>query len=337
MATPTSYLTRLLYAVCSFFLAIFCRKHPAPVLPTANKPETHFRSPSTDSLVAWQQDKQNFLRRPSLVKATIRERPPPTRPSCDKSNTEVQDVPPPLLHPVPAICVQDWSAVEINMAELLRPSLPAPALERPTVLNTDPATIGRDAIMDQMKPTSVAVEEPLGKPEPTPLSAGTSSFTANALSAVSGSFFDFPALSGTVSTALPFQDPAPQDRERRTSFLGPTQRPRDSILPYPDLFDFDMYGRRVSQENSRELLPISFETEDYPIVLYDINRPCTALPSSPKRSPLKCAINIESENVVKKGEDRAWADCDELARHEWTEDEFLGMFTSGYENKGDAM
>nr|GAT58203.1 predicted protein [Mycena chlorophos] len=298
-----------------------------------------YTSPLTQAAVAatWQQDKAVFMRRPSLVRAPTRDPPTPVL----RSKTEpVQE--PPRLYPIPpTICVQDWSSVEINMdsSDLPRsPELPRAGSASPTPQNqtqADSPSPAQDS--DGEKEMEVAlVDSPMPTFDPFP----SGPYITSALSAVSGDLFDFPepAYEPTSSTPLPAQ---PRYRPR-LSLLAPVAR--DSLQPYTDLFDFDMYGRRGSQESLSEpiqLPTVAFADDENgfmeigttPIALYSLcgqDTICGAAPSSPKRTPFKSTLNLgmdtTPDGIVWK--DESMISYDELSRSEWTEEELFKIFAS---------
>ncbi|KAJ7368574.1 hypothetical protein DFH08DRAFT_29047 [Mycena albidolilacea] len=102
-----SIFARLTRISRSFFFSICFsrrRKHPSsPELPT-------FSHPETDSLRSWQSDKQQFLRRPSLLKASTHE--------AQKKRHRASFPPPPEIY------VEDWSSRGLNMSNFFETSPP---------------------------------------------------------------------------------------------------------------------------------------------------------------------------------------------------------------------
>ncbi|KAJ7721190.1 hypothetical protein DFH07DRAFT_946940 [Mycena maculata] len=294
MSSPNSgYFARLTQVCWSFFLSIFSsrhRKQPAlPELPTSSPVATH---PATldsfapgrfrvqhdapyDGLASWQEDKQQFLRRPSLLKASmVRDRTQEPRKKRHRT----------MAPPPPQIYVQDWSSLGLNMSDFFDPPSAARlGAAQSATAPSDPS----DATGAELAPSLPPVEHPndvglkstelsasqsieilladdltslpdttpsnteadstvIPKEEPQEASAvvesATLSFTAgryepNALSAVSGPLWDPPSFLNSYSTPLPDTTPAgPKSAPKSTS-----NNRRDSMLPYCDLFDFQEY------------------------------------------------------------------------------------------------
>ncbi|KAK7054194.1 hypothetical protein R3P38DRAFT_2356790, partial [Favolaschia claudopus] len=105
----SSTILRVIHALWAFFLAIFSsRRQKNPSSPAPDPPTTlathHYE---TDSLRSWQNDKQQFLRRPSLLKASAHQT---LRPKEKKKRHRPFSGPPP-----PTIYVEDWSSLGLNM------------------------------------------------------------------------------------------------------------------------------------------------------------------------------------------------------------------------------
>ncbi|KAJ7129424.1 hypothetical protein C8R44DRAFT_978817 [Mycena epipterygia] len=343
MSSSTSgYFAHLVQVCWSFVLSLFCsrhRKHPAalPELPTSSPvPPTgsQFNPPSFqfdperirrrdepyafDGLESWQKDKQQFLRRPSLVKAnstSIRE------PRKKRDRTVV---PPP-----PEIYVQDWSSLGLNMADLFdspSPAVPRSGMAEESSVPTPPYAPGAELEMipEDSSFSSSDSEDPANNDPSSPelsasqsndvktaleidlaasltdtntetdsstdlneesqgagiqvpkesatLSFSTGGYASNALSAVSELLWDPPTASISHSTPLP--TPIPSKRRPQST------NARDSVVPYPDLFDFAMYTRRISRDSfgeAFELPSVAFSVDEpsdkksgRPISIYDV-------------------------------------------------------------------
>ncbi|KAJ6490345.1 hypothetical protein C8R47DRAFT_467212 [Mycena vitilis] len=426
MSRPAApYLTRLIHLFWSFILSIFSsrRKHPSsPALPTfvANHENEYDVS---GGLASWQQDKQQFLRRPSLVRAASTR----ARETRVKKQQQCTMSPPP-----PEIYIEDWSSIRVNMADLFETPSSRAGGAAGSVASTNrlgrlasvpenpPETIVED---NSASPTSTAEAQPNASSEPSETSFSTASiassedlaistpgspdsqssedvktalvdalttptdtshsdietessidleqdaqevalvpesatlsfsdglYASNALSAVSGLLWDPPSFSISQSTALP--DVAPFLPKRSTLALG-----RDS-LPYPDLFDFSMYARRISRDSFcagielPSMMDMSVEEPSEkarPVSIYDVvnerdryrgaaySACISAASVTPKRRPFSSTINLDSgRNSVRAIGEKPDGDesldigaqfmevCDTLSRCEWTEAEFLEM------------
>ncbi|KAJ6450987.1 hypothetical protein DFH09DRAFT_76006 [Mycena vulgaris] len=365
------YLAHLFQVCWSFFLSIFSTRHRKRLsslseLPTSSPPKTSYseRDAVYDGLESWQRDKQQFLRRPSLVKADAAHGARTRQTRKKKSRT--------IASPPPEIYVQDWSSLGLNMSDLfdspstigslsgvVESSVLSPChatgAELPTIsedsFSEAPVTNGgvssrgllaaqsRDVKMvlaadlpdradaqdlstealssihpDQEAHESGAQETGVDAESAT-LSFSTGRYAFNALSAVSGLLWDPPSFPISHSTPLPNATPTPSiPRPQPTSHLGA----RDSMLPYPDLFDFNMYARRVSRDSFCDTveLPCSVSASSdkksardscRPISIYDIvherdryrsaafstclSSVCT---SSPRRVPFTSNLNLGS-------------------------------------------
>ncbi|KAJ7780998.1 hypothetical protein B0H16DRAFT_1710251 [Mycena metata] len=405
----SGYFTRLTQACWSFFLSIFPsrrRRHLSLELPISSpspalSPSHEVECDASGGLGSWQLDKQQFLRRPSLVRASMfRE----TRArEAQKQRNRKSSMPPP-----PEIYVEDWSSLGLNMTDLFEtpssaasrsgadsstdpgPELSAvqeeeekevevhsadnssSSLESTVLQSSDiqtaptvvPAELQDVPDLDSAAKSSANLDDEVSTDAPAVLESAILSFSvghypSNAMSAVSGLLWDPPAFSISHSTPLPDVATSPRrHRPQSTTFL--TVR-RDSLVPYPDLFDFSMYDRRVSQDSfgqAIELSPMALpEPSDKkrPVSIYDVvlerNRYRGAaysacIPSSvrrsssPRRQPLASTLNLGSGavgfNAISKKAEKDDGDvaaqfllaCDELSRCEWTEEEFMTMFAS---------
>ncbi|KAJ6539598.1 hypothetical protein B0H19DRAFT_1269901 [Mycena capillaripes] len=205
-------------------------------------------------------------------------------------------------------------------------------------------------------------QEVAGVAESATLSFSAGLYASNALSAVSGLLWDPPTFSISHSTPLP--DVAPFLSNLQTTLtLG-----RDSLQPYPDLFDFSMYTRRISRESFCEVIELpSFSVDEpsektRPVSIYDVVHErdryrsaayssCISSPvrtsSSPRRPPFSSTLNLDSgrdasafSHVIAEKSDADGTPtgndmggqfmmmCDKLSRCEWTEEEFLKLFAS---------
>ncbi|KAJ7682560.1 hypothetical protein DFH06DRAFT_1119782 [Mycena polygramma] len=424
MSPPAApYLTRLIHLFWSFFLSIFSsrRKHPSsPELPTfvANHEN---ECDVSGGLASWQQDKQQFLRRPSLVRATSTR----ARETREKKQQCTMSPPPPEIY------IEDWSSLGLNMADLFEtpssraggavgsvastnclgrlasvpensteplaednsPSPTSPPMAQANASSEPPSTASiassedlaistpeppgsqssedvKTVLVDALtSPTDTPhsdiktelsidleqdAEEVALVPEPATLSFSDGLYASNALSAVSGLLWDPPSFSISQSTPLP--DVAPFLPKRGTLTLG-----RDS-LPYPDLFDFSMYARRISRDSFcagielPSMMDMSIEEPSEkarPVSIYDVvnerdryrgaaySACVSAVSVTPKRRPFSSAINLDSRrNSVRALGEKSNGDesldigaqfmevCDTLSRCEWTEEEFLEMLAS---------
>ncbi|KAJ7044589.1 hypothetical protein C8F04DRAFT_1350794 [Mycena alexandri] len=402
----SGYFTRLTQACWSFFLSIFSsrrRRHLSLELPTSSPFAASYEveCDASGGLGSWQLDKQQFLRRPSLVRAsTFRE--------ARKQRNRRSSIP----LPPPKIYVEDWSSLGLNMTDLFEtPSsaashsgavkpgdsstgptcVPGPEISavreeeeeasvhsadnsssslESTVLQSsdiqaEPAVVPADlqdaSDSNSEAESSVELNEEVPGDAPAVLESATLSFSAghyplNMMSAVSGLLWDPPSFSISYSTPLPdVATPPSKHRPQSTTLLTVK---RDSLVPYPDLFDFSMYDRRVSQDSFYqviELPPMAFpEPSDKkrPVSIYDVvlerdryrgaaYSACISSSvrrsSSPRRQPLASTLNLALDsNVIRKKAETEDGDvgaqfllaCDELSRCEWTEEEFMTMFAS---------
>ncbi|KAJ6628933.1 hypothetical protein B0H10DRAFT_2209359 [Mycena sp. CBHHK59/15] len=186
---------------------------------------------------------------------------------------------------------------------------PGPTTDKATnsaeVLTKEPQEAGV-----QSPPLSVASES-----ESAVMSLSTDRYPSNALSAVSVLLWDPPSHASLHSTPLPDSPPVlPKPRPHSFSHRGS----RDSLVPYPDIFDFSMYTRRLSHDSFCEgfELPLicgvrkplaaqNAATSYKPVTIYDVvldrdryRNPAytTCIPSarassSPKRTPFTSTLN----------------------------------------------
>ncbi|KAJ7178905.1 hypothetical protein C8R46DRAFT_1211537 [Mycena filopes] len=251
----------------------------------------------------------------------------------------------------------DSTVLQSSDLEIVLAVAPAELQEAPHPNDEAEASVS----LDKDPPVEIVVPESAVLP----FSAGH--YASNAMSAVSGLLWDPPAVPISHSTPLPAVAPPPspssehRPQSTTTTFLTVT---RDSLVPYPDLFDFSMYDRRVSQDSSfrqsSELsLTSSPEAADkkWPVSIYDvvlerdryrgaaysacISSSVTRTSSSPRRKPLTSTLNlgrdtVDFETVVSKKSEIEVGEvgaqfllaCDELSRCEWTEEEFMTLFAS---------
>ncbi|KAJ7180342.1 hypothetical protein C8R43DRAFT_398253 [Mycena crocata] len=406
MSAFTSF-ARLLQVCWSFFLALFPsrrRKHPSsPELPTSSA--NHDRECDTsDVLGSWQNDKQQFLRRPSLARASV---------LLEKRTREIRKKKHrALAPPPPEIYIQDWSSMRVNMTDLFES--PSSVASRSVAVGSGPLTsVELATISEHPSPPSskhsedecmtssgllsshsndvsvVVATDALDIPETphfnpetessiqleeahengvtveiAPLSFSTGGYASNASSAVSEPFWDPPA--SPISHSIPLPDAASALFMLRRQSVSTVQASRrDSLVPYPDLFDFNMYTQRVSRDSLGEAfeLPLlgfgvnkcsdktSITGARRPISIYDVTQErdryrnaaySSCLSSgSPIRPPFTSTLNLESSRKLAtedsfSGEEETTNSvgaqfiqaCDRLSRCEWTDEEFMRMFTS---------
>ncbi|KAJ7683957.1 hypothetical protein B0H17DRAFT_21060 [Mycena rosella] len=369
MSSSSGYFTHLIQVCWSFLLSIFSSRHRkrsslSPELPTSLAAKREERDAVYDGLDAvydglgsWQRDKQQFLRRPSLIKAGTAQGTRTRETRKKKSRT--------MAPPPPEIYVQDWSSLRLNMADMfdspysamsrsgaVESSVLAPShaagVELPTISegsslpsSEDPATIATGSLPSQSNDIKMvlAVDLPdlteahseaearsninpnqetqeAGAQETSGVAAESATFStnryaSNVLSAVPASF-------GTHFVLDPSLMPLPTIPAPSTPRLQSTPGGRDSILPYPDLFDFSMYARRTSQDSfcdTVELPSMDLSVSESsgkktaegcrPISIYDVVRErdryrsaayssclqsvCT---SSPRRPPFASTLNL---------------------------------------------
>ncbi|KAF7352576.1 hypothetical protein MVEN_01222900 [Mycena venus] len=301
-----SIFARLVQVCWAFFRSIFYsrrRKHlSSPELPTVatNAFETNYE---TDSLRSWQKDKQQFLRRPSLQRASTRE--------TQKKRHRA------LAPPPPEIYVEDWSSLGLNMTDFFEtpssvagrpaagesgvsvvstnhssavatvpesdsehltddtssssgfpPLQPNPSSEhhaddasssptpQPNMISEHPTTVLPDAktkTESSLDPTA-GVQEATVVAQSLTLSFSAGRYASSALSAVSGLLWDPPSFDISHSTPLPLSDVTPflsKPPPQSTLALG-----LDSMAPYPDVFDFSIYMRRISRDSFCEAIEL---------------------------------------------------------------------------------
>ncbi|KAF7355541.1 hypothetical protein MSAN_01471200 [Mycena sanguinolenta] len=377
-----SILTRLTQICRSlFFLCSSRRRKPSssPELPTV-APTPHYE---TDSLRSWQIDKQQFLRRPSLRRASTHEMQKPRH---------REPVPP----RGPEIYVEDWSSLGLNMSNFFETSSSrsvaavSPGLSTnnsstlATIPEADPGYLAPDNISpsrgsptpppkmpsehladDNSPPNpgssmsqSITPSQPpadsssslgssasqssrvqkglpirssnashsktrtkiesvtsrnAGAQKAALVSPFSSPYASNALSAVSGLLWDPASFTTSHSTPLPGAAPGflAKPPLQSTVALG-----LDSTAPYPDLFDFSMYMRRISRDSFCETIELSsrdFGSVDQgcdkdksrPVSIYDVHAVnerdryrsaaySACISTSPDRSPTQTSAPRQS-------------------------------------------
>lgn len=216
----------------------------------------------------WIQDKEKFLRRPTLTRSNTRYQ--------DREKRYGMNVDIALAQP--EICIEDWSSPEIPLSDLQDPTsstvsspgstlTPTPA-ENPSSAPSSPlAACTLDFGKDSMGEKHTEVETiSLGNEDAAainsqdlvgqlPLHAEKIKLTfepipriPNAHSAVRDFFYDPPSNAAPASMVpLPLFTNSPS---LESSGFSKAHNTRFSLLPYPDLFDFAMYDTRASQESS---------------------------------------------------------------------------------------
>ncbi|KAJ7094550.1 hypothetical protein B0H15DRAFT_1020358 [Mycena belliarum] len=291
------YLAHLLHVCWAFLLSLFSsrprkRLSSPPELPTSSPLLTWSprvtnaqRDAPYQGPESWQRDKQQFLRRPSLVRADS-DQGTRTHESRKKKRT--------MAPPPPEIYIQDWSSLGLVMTDMFNsPSTPtsrsgavgfdpqAPSSMTSAGLSTIPedsslSYLGDAASTDSLTAASHSSDDKTVVPDPTeaadwnseadssiysnqdmqdygvqdisepPVVTFTGGYASNPLSALSGLLWDPPSVSDSHSIPIPGATPvSPAPVPQATPILSG----RDSVLPYPDLFDFSMYTRRISRDS----------------------------------------------------------------------------------------
>ncbi|KAJ7639060.1 hypothetical protein FB45DRAFT_904614 [Roridomyces roridus] len=299
-STPSAsgYFTRLWLRFLSIFASRPSRRcsMSLPELPVHNTPvldhTTTNLSPDTYVSPSWQEDKQHWMRHPSLRRASM------IREAARRNRSRTAASPAPDGSPSSEIriYVQDWSSLELNMADFfdphvasteasdqgLPPSSPSspilPTEQQSTDEIQDVSTTSTESeysmpsiVLPDFDPYALpplpelnTIEEEDEEEESTPVQVQVDSespispfyqpYQTNALSAVTGLLCDPTSFSFSPSTVLPDAPPSATTEPAPSPKAVKTSNNRRDTTPYPDIFSFSVYFSRDSVYES-ELLP----------------------------------------------------------------------------------
>ncbi|CAK5275375.1 unnamed protein product [Mycena citricolor] len=322
--SPTVYLAHFLGILWACLVSLVSLRRPVRhdniALPTTSprppEPST-FGSPAAaiHVLDPWQRDKQDFLRRPSLLKAsaspawvkgqklkahwTSRKKS-----SVSSKRTQRTSVYP----PPPEIYVQDWSSVTVNMDDLFHSPEPLPKSEAPlqveqtSVPEISPAPSEESAdIAEALTIYTTDHPEPeLACSPDLPIYSPGDMFSA----AGDGPFCD-PFASQVTSPSIPLPATCPTvtvHSETGKMVPVPLAMPgsgENSHVPYVDIFDLDMYANRMTRHAQ-------------PVCGSNVQDGCRSasfsvtLPPSPQRSPLASVTNANLDERKHKNDCGSW-------------------------------